>query len=410
MGRRCARSAKVAGRLSAVVALCLYVAFGAPAQARGTTGQADPADQASASKGHAWGHEALPPGDTDPAIEVEPAPESSTFPDAGDLTAPESTEVPQPTPDAEPAPAPEPTGVIADDPSEDSAAAAAPATSTSPEGTVSADSIVTANAAPQEAADPPPDPTLSADAPLDDVAVVAPSGADTAPARATGPALAVVPQPKAIAASTATVSSAGIGERSPRPVAVAAVQAMRPIARDKASNVVQLFHGPIGGAPRANLFEVAASTALPSAGLAIAPRLPNAIAVAVEFGRAGNGWAGALVFNVWLRREMRERRMSQRQLAHLSGVNHSTVSRILSDGRAPSLETATKLAHALRLDWSDEKIAAYFDILAERTIPPTQRVETALRGDPNLGEDDIRALMTAYLMRRGRPRVGRRVP
>ena len=159
-----------------------------------------------------------------------------------------------------------------------------------------------------------------------------------------------------------------------------------------------------------DLFEVATTAALPSAGLAMVPRLPNPVAVAVEFGRAGHGWAGALVFNVWLRREMRERRMSQRQLAHLAGVNHSTISRLLGDGRAPTLDTATKLAHALRLDWTDEKIAAYFDILAERTIPPTQRVEAALRGDPDISEDDVRALMNAYLVRRGRPHVGRPAP
>ncbi|HET8777475.1 MAG TPA: helix-turn-helix transcriptional regulator, partial [Candidatus Limnocylindria bacterium] len=172
-----------------------------------------------------------------------------------------------------------------------------------------------------------------------------------------------------------------------------------------------IFHGPIvepAAAP--DLLAVATSTALHGAGLAIAPRLPNPVAVAVEFGHAGHGWAGALVFNVWLRREMRERRMSQRQLAYLAGVNHSTISRILSDGRAPSLNTATKLAHALRMDWSDEKIAAYFDILDERGIPPTQRVEAALRGDPDLRDDDIRALMNAYLVRRGRPRVGRHAP
>ena len=133
-----------------------------------------------------------------------------------------------------------------------------------------------------------------------------------------------------------------------------------------------------------------------------APRIPVAVSVAMEFGKAGSGWAGAIVFNVWLRRELRVRRMSQRQLAHLSGVNHSTISRLVTADRTPSLETAAKLAKALRM--STEDTAAYFGLVPEQPIFATQRVEAALRGDPDLQDTDVRAVMNAYLLRRARRR------
>ena len=96
--------------------------------------------------------------------------------------------------------------------------------------------------------------------------------------------------------------------------------------------------------------------------------------------------------------------MSQRQLGALSGVDHSTISRLLRGDRTPSLETATKLVHALRMDWSDDQVATYFDLLPERTLFPIQRVESALLGDAELDDDDVKALMSHYLMRRGQRR------
>ena len=130
------------------------------------------------------------------------------------------------------------------------------------------------------------------------------------------------------------------------------------------------------------------------------PRIPTTVSVAVEFGKAGQGWAGAIVFNLWLRRQLRERRMSQRQLAHLSGVNHSTISRLLAGDRIPSLETATKLARALRVP--NEDIAAELGFVTGRPAMPMQRVEAALRGDEGLEEADVRELMEAYIARRRR--------
>jgi transcriptional regulator with XRE-family HTH domain len=132
----------------------------------------------------------------------------------------------------------------------------------------------------------------------------------------------------------------------------------------------------------------------------VAPRAATTtVSVAMDFARL-SGWAGPLVFNTWLRRQIRERRMSQRQLGALSGVDHSTISRLLRGQRMPTLETATKLVHALRMEWTDDQVATYFDLLPERTLFPIQRVESALRGDLELGDDDVKAIMDHYLKRR----------
>jgi len=45
-------------------------------------------------------------------------------------------------------------------------------------------------------------------------------------------------------------------------------------------------------------------------------------------------------FSGWLREAMAERRVTQRALAMRSGVNHSTISRIVTGDRIPSLRTA----------------------------------------------------------------------
>jgi transcriptional regulator with XRE-family HTH domain len=127
---------------------------------------------------------------------------------------------------------------------------------------------------------------------------------------------------------------------------------------------------------------------------------PSSVAVAIEFGRAGGGWAGAIVFNLWLRRQMRERRMSQRQLAALAGVDHSTISRLLRHDRAPSLMTATKLAGALRQvpgEQAEPATADFFERTPEETVFPARRVELALRGDELLDDEQVRRLMNIYL-------------
>lgn len=89
--------------------------------------------------------------------------------------------------------------------------------------------------------------------------------------------------------------------------------------------------------------------------------------------------------------------MSQRQLAAQSGVNHSTISRLISDDRMPSLRTATKLARGLREIGAESEGLAYFAAQPNRTALPHARVERALRGDDALTEADVRELMRTYI-------------
>jgi transcriptional regulator with XRE-family HTH domain len=107
-------------------------------------------------------------------------------------------------------------------------------------------------------------------------------------------------------------------------------------------------------------------------------------------------------FNSWLRGQLKEKKMSQRQLALQSGVDHSTISRLIKGDRMPSLGTATKLARGLR-EISDEADGpAYFATVNNRSVLPTTRVEYALRGDDALTETDVRELMQAYITVRSR--------
>jgi transcriptional regulator with XRE-family HTH domain len=107
-------------------------------------------------------------------------------------------------------------------------------------------------------------------------------------------------------------------------------------------------------------------------------------------------------FNAWLRGQLKEKKMSQRQLALQSGVDHSTISRLIKGDRMPSLGTATKLARGLREITDDTDGPAYFASLNSRAVLPTTRVEYALRGDEVLTEADVRELMQAYISVRSR--------
>ena len=107
-------------------------------------------------------------------------------------------------------------------------------------------------------------------------------------------------------------------------------------------------------------------------------------------------------FNSWLRGQLKEKKMSQRQLALQSGVDHSTISRLIKGDRMPSLGTATKLARGLREIRDDNEGPAYFASLAARQLLPTARVEYALRADDALTEPDVRELMQAYIGTRNR--------
>lgn len=112
-------------------------------------------------------------------------------------------------------------------------------------------------------------------------------------------------------------------------------------------------------------------------------------------------------FNEWLRAQLRAKKMSQRQLAQASGVDHSTISRLVRGDRTPSLGTATKLARGLREIRDDADAPQYLGLVSGgTTMNPTARVEYALRADDALGEAQVRQVMEYYLAVRMR-RFGR---
>jgi transcriptional regulator with XRE-family HTH domain len=98
-------------------------------------------------------------------------------------------------------------------------------------------------------------------------------------------------------------------------------------------------------------------------------------------------------FGVWLGRQLDIKKMTQRQLAERSGVDHSTISRLMHGDRVPSLETAQKLAIGLR--------EPGFGV-AVTEGNPVAGVEHALRADKSLSESDIRTIMSNYLGVRAR--------
>ncbi len=118
----------------------------------------------------------------------------------------------------------------------------------------------------------------------------------------------------------------------------------------------------------------------------------------VENGRA---------FNEWLRAQLKAKKMSQRQLAQQSGVDHSTISRLIRGDRMPSLGTAQKLARGLRELREDSDASMALGVVSVGAQNPTARVEYALRADDTLTEPQVRQIMEYYLavrMRRfGRP-------
>jgi transcriptional regulator with XRE-family HTH domain len=112
-------------------------------------------------------------------------------------------------------------------------------------------------------------------------------------------------------------------------------------------------------------------------------------------------------FNEWLRAQLKVKKMSQRQLAQQSGVDHSTISRLIRGDRMPSLGTATKLARGLRELRDESDTPQYLRMVTAGATNPTTRVEYALRADEWLSEAQVRQIMEYYLAvrigRMGRP-------
>jgi transcriptional regulator with XRE-family HTH domain len=102
-------------------------------------------------------------------------------------------------------------------------------------------------------------------------------------------------------------------------------------------------------------------------------------------------------FNEWLRAQLKAKKMSQRQLAQQSGVDHSTISRLVRGDRMPSLGTATKLARGLREIGDGDDGPQYLGLLGGATQNPTARVEYSLRADDALSEPQVRQVMEYYL-------------
>ena len=102
-------------------------------------------------------------------------------------------------------------------------------------------------------------------------------------------------------------------------------------------------------------------------------------------------------FNEWLRAQLKAKKMSQRQLAQQSGVDHSTISRLIRGDRMPSLGTATKLARGLREIRDDADTSAALGVVSVGPQNPTARVEYALRADEALTEPQVRQIMEYYL-------------
>jgi transcriptional regulator with XRE-family HTH domain len=102
-------------------------------------------------------------------------------------------------------------------------------------------------------------------------------------------------------------------------------------------------------------------------------------------------------FNEWLRAQLKAKKMSQRQLAQQSGVDHSTISRLIRGDRMPSLGTATKLARGLREIRDDSDTTAALGVVSVGPQNPTARVEYALRADDALTEPQVRQIMEYYL-------------
>ena len=113
-------------------------------------------------------------------------------------------------------------------------------------------------------------------------------------------------------------------------------------------------------------------------------------------------------FAEWLQTQLRARRMSQRLLADRSGVDHSTISRLMRSERVPSLRTATKLARILGPLPPDSGVVPHLALMEHGPAHPLARVERALRSDDLLGEEQVRQVMRLYLaVRRPRPLAAR---
>lgn len=121
----------------------------------------------------------------------------------------------------------------------------------------------------------------------------------------------------------------------------------------------------------------------------------------------GSTMSARRAFNQWLQVQLKMRKLTQRQLAQRSGVDHSTISRLMRGGSLPSLHTATRLARGLGM----QDLGMLDDQGAGTSSSPAARVEYALRSDDLLTEANVREIMNVYLAARlRRPRGATSAP
>ena len=95
----------------------------------------------------------------------------------------------------------------------------------------------------------------------------------------------------------------------------------------------------------------------------------------------------------WLRAALKAKGMSQRQLAQRSGVDHSTIARIVVGVGAPSLETAIKLATGLGERYSALVGPGHRDIEATAASDPiTAEITAIMRDRAAAARDEAAAL------------------
>ena len=107
--------------------------------------------------------------------------------------------------------------------------------------------------------------------------------------------------------------------------------------------------------------------------------------------------ASPVTFNEWLQGRLKASGLTQRQLAQKTGVDHSTISRLVRGDRVPSLHTAASLARGLSLP---DGSATLDDLTFSRSGSPAAGVEYALRSDESLSEAQVREIMEVYLAAR----------
>lgn len=102
-------------------------------------------------------------------------------------------------------------------------------------------------------------------------------------------------------------------------------------------------------------------------------------------------------FNEWLRRRLKASRLTQRQLAEKTGVDHSTISRLVRGNRLPSLRTAASLARGLG---APDGLATQGDLNLRSRQSRAAGVEYALRSDESLDDAQVHEIMEIYLAAR----------